>query len=139
MTSATAHEKILVLDPGVTTGYCVAVRDRLVEVGVIPASLKEVNDKLFLVDPTVIVYEAFNRGGPFSAEHIFTVEVIAVIKLYLEMYPNVKGFTQHAQARRIAVASAKALLRGSQSDHAKSPHVLDAVSHLLAFRTTRIT
>ena len=133
--------QVMCIDPGVTTGYCVADDKVIYEVGTC-RSLKEVYYQLecvtksFYADEPIdtIVIEKFSRGQTLTEEQEFTIKVVGVVELFVESNPNLTLVYQMPYERKTFVKDAKHHVERYPCKAFERPHITDAVAHWLAFR-----
>jgi hypothetical protein len=125
------------LDPGVKTGYCVMINGEVSTAGAVE-TLRGVYKLLCDTRPDEVVFEAFHRGQGLQPEHVYTIEVIGVIHLFVENASSAGGFVKLFQqspgAKRPTQDRAKAILRGlptAKIPEKDRPHAQDALAHLL--------
>ena len=124
--------QIISIDPGVTTGYCIA-KHKIHEVGAC-TTLKEVCELLTRIKPDTIVAEKFSRAQVLTKETTQTVKVIGVVELFVEQHPHVELVWQTPYERRAFIKDAKTLVAQFDCCVEAKPHVTDAVAHWLAFK-----
>src|SRR5690606_13550686 len=125
--------RVLCIDPGGRTGYCIAEGTSIHEVGV-ATSLKEVYELLQDSEADTIVIEQFNRGQQVTDDHIYTIKVIGVGALFVALHPNVALVYQTPYERKAFVEKAKQYVSKLECKSVERPHITDAVAHWLAFQ-----
>ena len=128
--------RVLCIDPGGRTGYCIAEEAGIHEAGV-ATSLKEVYELLQDSEADTIVIEQFNRGQQFSDDQVYTVKVIGVVELFVALHPNVELVYQTPFERKAFVEKAKMYVGRYACEPEERPHITDAVAHWLAFQNKR--
>ena len=134
--------QIMCIDPGVTTGYCVADDRVIYEVGTCK-SLREVYRQLeyatepFYTDKPIgtIVIEKFSRGQTLTEEQEFTIKVVGVVELFAENNPNLTLVYQMPYERKTFLKDAKLYVGRYACEAFEKPHITDAVAHWLAFKS----
>lgn len=95
------HERVLVFDPGESTGWVFGIDDYLAAGGTIGRDHEKVAQMIFELEPDIVVVERFNlypgKAKSLSWNSFYPVEVIGVIK-YICM---VHGVTLVEQAPSI--------------------------------------
>ena len=125
--------RVLCMDPGGRTGYCLADGGVLEEYGV-ATSLKEVYELLRDSDARTIVIEQFNRGQQFTDEQVYTVKVIGVVELFVALHSSVELIYQTPYERKAFVEKAKQYVSKLECKSVERPHITDAIAHWLTFQ-----
>ena len=124
--------QIISIDPGVTTGYCIA-NHTIHEVGTC-TTLKEVYELLTRTAPSTIIVEKYSRAQVLTKETTQTVKVIGTIELFVEQHLHVELVWQTPYQRRAFIKDAKTLITQFNYTTKAKPHIIDAVAHWLAFK-----
>ena len=124
--------QVVSIDPGVTTGYCVA-NHTIREVGVCVA-LKEVYSLLTRTKPDIVIVEKYSRAQVLTKETTQTIKVIGIVELFVEQHTHTELVWQTPYERRALIKDAKTLVAQFSCAAAAKPHVTDAVAHWLAFK-----
>ena len=127
--------QIISIDPGVTTGYCIA-NHKIHEVGTC-TTLKEVYELLACTKPDIAVVEKFSRAQVLSKETMQTVKVIGVVELFVEQHAHTELVWQTPYQRRAFIKDAKTLITQFDCTAKAKPHIIDAVAHWLAYKVKR--
>lgn len=125
--------RVLCIDPGGRTGYCIAEGTSIHEAGVV-TSLKGVYELLQDSEADTVVIEQFNRGQQFNDSQVYTVKVIGVVELFAAFHPNVELVYQTPYERKAFVEKAKQYVSKLECKSVEQPHITDAVAHWLAFQ-----
>jgi hypothetical protein len=129
--------KVISFDPGGTTGYTNSIlSDGMLSVGASQAkwSVGELWDYLDAEEPDIIVYESFEyRNRARAGLDLTPVELIGVIKLYIEKVDNVTVRPQRPGTGFDYFTDKK--LKEDGLYIPGKPHAMDAVRHLLHWYT----
>lgn len=125
-------KRILVFDPGDSTGWVIRDRDGKVGGGTIYKNFKAI-EFLFEIKPDVVVFESF-RLYAGAAKHLindefYTVQVIGAIKLLCMQHGIVDVVPQAPSVKKYS-GGLDARWRGMLKDGGVTEHIKDAYMHL---------
>lgn len=127
--------KILVFDPGESTGWCYYETDQELRGGTLPKNHKLVWELMYTLQPDVIVFERFNlypgRAKSLAWNTFYPCEVIGVIRLYT-MCNSVECFEQSPGIKKYAGGFGEDFKTMNREGNL-TEHVKDAYQHLKYF------
>jgi len=131
---------ILSIDPGESTGWVtwLSGADRL-QGGTIKHNRKQLWNLLTTIQPAIIVFEEFvlypTHAKSLIWNTFYTCEIIGIIKLYVDLTPNVKLVKQSASNKKYSGAKSSDELWQSLIGKTTN-HTFDAYIHLVYYLRT---
>src|ERR1051326_385779 len=91
---------ILAFDPGVTTGWAsYDQKTRCYHIGHLGESLQGINRLITMVQPDVVLYEDFKHRAQLISSELYSLQVIGVLRLWLEENPREQWHCLPAEAK----------------------------------------
>ena len=120
--------KIVVFDPGKTTGWCAFVDDVVVDYGAIYSMEDAIETFEVHENAEICVYEGFARANASTGDQLQAIEMCGAIQCLATMY-KMELVKQYPANRKGYLPLAKQIVKGLAVEANRRAHVVDAVAH----------